>query len=93
MISHQHLMQLEHYAYTFPTAASPRRTSLTLLLGLGAAVPAESLICEGEAGRFALRLRPSPYSDSLKSLSDGSDVVAVSDKLQLTVCATCVGAP
>jgi len=32
---------------TFPTAASPSRTSLTLLLGLGAVVPAESVI-DGE---------------------------------------------
>lgn len=35
---------------TFPTAASPRRTSLTLLLGLGAAAAAESDITVGCKG-------------------------------------------
>lgn len=56
---------------TFPTAASPSRTSLTLLLGFGAAaVLAESvmgagvevsvLLEVGEEGRFALRLLPTP---------------------------------
>jgi hypothetical protein len=38
------------YVRTFPTAASPRRTSLTLLLGLGAAAAAESDITVGRKG-------------------------------------------
>lgn len=33
---------------TFPTAASPSRTSLTLLLGLGAAAPVVSLMVSAE---------------------------------------------
>lgn len=59
---------------TFPTAASPRRTSLTLLLGLGAEVCCASAIAlsdfgsvevEGEDGRLARRLRPTLYADTL----------------------------
>jgi len=47
---------------TLPTAASPRRTSLTLLLGLGAEACVESAMLvdgeEGEGGRLARKLRP-----------------------------------
>lgn len=47
---------------TLPTAASPSRTSLTLLLGLGAEGADESVMGEeedgGDEGRVALRLRP-----------------------------------
>jgi hypothetical protein len=48
---------------TFPTAASPRRTNLTLLLGLGVAAAVESAM-EGEDARLARRLRPTWYSDT-----------------------------
>jgi hypothetical protein len=47
---------------TFPTAASPSRTSLTLLLGFGVF---ESAMLVGEGGLLARKLRPSPYSDTL----------------------------
>lgn len=64
--------------HTFPTAASPSRTSFTLLLGFGAAAPEESAIwvvlevsvVVGEEGRFALRLLPTPYADSLVKVTD-----------------------
>ena len=64
---------------TFPTAASPRRTSLTLLLGLGAEVCCvsaialldfESVEVVGEGGRLARRLRPTLYADTLVFLPD-----------------------
>lgn len=48
---------------TFPTAASPSSTSLTLLLGLGAEVVESPM--EGEDGRFARSERPTLYVDSL----------------------------
>ena len=48
---------------TFPTAASPSRTSLTLLLGLGA--EALESVMEGEEGRFARSERPTLCDDSL----------------------------
>jgi len=52
--------------YTFPTAASPSSTSLTLLLGFGVAAVEESVmaavgeVLDGEVGRFARRLLPTP---------------------------------
>lgn len=56
-------------ALTLPTAASPSRTSLTLLLGLGAEGAAASVMGgagrEGEGGLFARRERPTPWADSL----------------------------
>lgn len=52
-------------AITLPTAASPSRTSLTLLLGFGADAAAESVMGEGEGGLFARKLAPTPYADSL----------------------------
>lgn len=48
---------------TFPTAASPSSTSLTLLLGLGAEAVESAM--EGEGGRFARSERPTLYVDSL----------------------------
>ena len=43
---------------TLPTAASPSRTSLTLLLGFGGAVPAESaIICRYEARQTSMMER------------------------------------
>jgi hypothetical protein len=51
---------------TFPTAASPSSTSLTLLLGLGAVLAADSLMLDGEEARFARRLLPTLYSLVLK---------------------------
>lgn len=48
---------------TFPTAASPSRTSLTLLLGFGA--EALESVMEGEGGRFARSERPTLELDSL----------------------------
>ena len=46
-------------ALTLPTAASPSRTSLTLLLGFGAEGVAESVIGEvADGDGFARRLRP-----------------------------------
>ena len=63
--------------HTLPTAASPSRTSLTLLLGLGAEGVEEESVMEvevevvsrwdGEGGRFARRLRPRLRLDSLGS--------------------------
>ena len=55
------------FARTFPTAASPRSTSLTLLLGFGADAAAESVIEVevDEGGWLARRLRPTPYADTL----------------------------
>ena len=53
---------------TFPTAASPSKTSLTLLLGLGADAAAESVMVVGEGGfcgLLARKLRPTAYADSL----------------------------
>lgn len=57
---------------TFPTAASPSRTSLTLLLGFGAEGCEESAMdplvvvsTDGEVGRLALRLRPTLDADTL----------------------------
>lgn len=50
---------------TFPTAASPSRTSFTLLLGFGAAAPvafASLMVSEGDEAQFALRLLPTLYS-------------------------------
>lgn len=47
--------------HTLPTAASPSRTSLTLLLGLGALGAGESDMAGsvgGDEGRLALRLLP-----------------------------------
>lgn len=48
---------------TFPTAASPSKTSLTLLLGFGA--EAVESVMGGEGGRFARSERPTPWVDSL----------------------------
>ncbi len=52
--------------HTLPTAASPSRTSLTLLLGLGADA-VESVIELGELGLLARKLRPKPYSDTVSA--------------------------
>ena len=60
----------KHGLLTLPTAASPRRTSLTLLLGFGAEALAASVM-EGEDGLLARKLRPTPYSDSLKGGHSG----------------------
>lgn len=59
---------------TFPTAASPRRTSFTLLLGFGA--EASAIVDCAEMGEVveevfavARRARPRLYSDSLAVVS------------------------
>jgi hypothetical protein len=62
---------------TFPTAASPSKTSLTLLLGFGADGCAESAMGDdnvsaaggGEERFNALRLRPTLYEDSFAGVS------------------------
>ena len=69
MESYAPLLWTDH-ELTFPTAASPSNTSLTLLLGFGAVAPAASVIegslaLEGIEGLFARRLRPTLYEDSL----------------------------
>jgi hypothetical protein len=55
---------------TFPTAASPNKTSLTLLLGFGALGAEVSAMVDvgggvGEGGRLARRLLPTLYEDTL----------------------------
>ena len=49
---------------TFPTAASPSRTSLTLLLGLGAVLFVSVMPVGGDDGLLARNWRPRPCSDS-----------------------------
>lgn len=54
---------------TFPTAASPRRTSFTLLLGFGAEAVVESAMV-GEGGLLlARKVRPTRDADSLHGCS------------------------
>lgn len=60
------------YSSTFPTAASPSSTSLTLLLGLGPEGVLESVMLGGIDGLSALRARPTLYEDSLRD--DGRGV-------------------
>lgn len=63
---------------TFPTAASPSSTSLTLLLGFGADAAAESVMSVSEVcGLFARKLRPTPYADSLEGDYSGCGSVEV----------------
>jgi hypothetical protein len=74
---------------TLPTAASPSRTSLTLLLGLGAALVESVIEDGGVVGRLARKLRPTPCSDSSTGNDGGAGksvvVVYQSDSAQWMV--------
>ena len=67
MSDHRSASSSSNLMLTFPTAASPSSTSLTLLLGFGADAAVESAMEVGDdgSGLLARKLRPTPYADSL----------------------------